>query len=70
MNDDRSLHELLEDVRRRVERRTFLPDLVAPGTGVFDYRRIAAKLNNLEHAVDELAAAVARVADGEERRSA
>jgi hypothetical protein len=70
MQDDRSLDELLDDVHRRVERRTFLPDLVAPGTGVFDYRRIAAKLNNLEHAVDTLAAAIARVAGDEERRSA
>jgi hypothetical protein len=70
MNDERSLQELLQDVHNRVERRTFLSDLVTPGTGVFDYRRIAAKVNNLEHAVEELAIVIERVANGEERKSA
>ena len=66
--EERTLHELITDVRQRVERRTFIQDVTEPLTGSIDRRKIAAKFNNLEHAVDELAEAVERVADAEEHR--
>jgi hypothetical protein len=62
-DEARSVQEILHDVRRRVERRTFIQDVTEPLTGRIDRRKIAAKFNNLEHAVDELADAVERVAD-------
>lgn len=58
-----SVRELLSDVRARVERRTFAQDVSDPLTGQIDRRKIAAKFNNLEHAVDELADAVEKVVD-------
>ena len=65
MDDDESktVKEILSDVRQRVERRTFIQDVTEPLTGRIDRRKIAAKFNNLEHAVDELAEAVERVAE-------
>jgi translation elongation factor EF-1beta len=62
-DDERSVKELVHEVRQRVERRTFIQDVSEPLTGRIDQRKIAAKFNNLEHAVDELAEAVERVAD-------
>jgi hypothetical protein len=59
----RSVKDLLHDVRQRVERRTFIQDVTEPLTGRIDQRKIAAKFNNLEHAVDELAEAVERVTE-------
>ena len=59
----RSVKDLLHDVRQRVERRTFIQDVTEPLTGRIDQRKIAAKFNNLEHAVDELAEAVERVVE-------
>jgi hypothetical protein len=59
----RSVKDILHDVRRRVDRRTFIQDVSEPLTGRIDRRKIAAKFNNLEHAVDELADAVERVAE-------
>ena len=47
----------------RVDRRTFIQDVSEPLTGRIDRRKIAAKFNNLEDAVDELAVAVERVAE-------
>ena len=38
-----------------MDRRTFIQDVSEPLTGRIDQRKIAAKFNNLEHAVDELA---------------
>jgi hypothetical protein len=70
MQDERSIKELLEDVHERVDHRTFIQDLTEPLTGTIDRRKIAAKFNNLEHAVDELATAVERVADEEDRKTA
>ena len=61
--DERSVKDLLHDVRERVDRRTFIQDVTEPLTGRIDRRKIAAKFNNLEHAVDELAVAVERVAE-------
>ncbi|HEV3088002.1 MAG TPA: hypothetical protein VGX96_12315 [Candidatus Elarobacter sp.] len=61
--DERTVKGILEDVRARVERRTFIQDVTEPLTGRIDQRKIAAKFNNLEHAVDELAEAVERVAE-------
>jgi len=61
--DERRTKELLEGVRRRVDRRTFVQDVTEPLTGRIDQRKVAAKFNNLEHAVDELAAAVEAVVD-------
>jgi hypothetical protein len=61
--DERSVKDLLHDVRERVDRRTFIQDVTEPLTGRIDRRKIAAKFNNLEHAVDELAEAVERVAE-------
>ena len=66
---DRTVAELVQDVRARVERRTFVQDVTEPLTGQIDKRRIAAKFNNLEHAVDELATAVEIIA-GDERKTA
>lgn len=62
MNDERTIQELIDDVRQRVERRTFVQDVTEPLTGRIDQSKVAAKFNNLEHAVDELAEAVERVA--------
>ena len=61
--EERSVKELLHDVRERVDRRTFIQDVTEPLTGRIDRRKIAAKFNNLEHAVDELAEVVERVAE-------
>ena len=62
-DDERTVKEILGDVRARVERRTFIQDVTEPLTGRIDQRKIAAKFNNLEHAVDELAEVVERVAE-------
>jgi hypothetical protein len=62
-SDERSVKDLVHDVRQRVDRRTFIQDVTEPLTGRIDRRKIAAKFNNLEHAVDELAQAVDQVAD-------
>jgi hypothetical protein len=61
--EERSVKDLLHDVRQRVDRRTFIQDVTEPLTGQTDQRKIAAKFNNLEHAVDELAEVVERVAE-------
>jgi hypothetical protein len=61
--DERSMKDLLQDVRQRVERRTFIQDVTEPLTGKIDRRKMAAKFNNLEHAVDELAEVVERVVE-------
>lgn len=61
--EERSVKDLLNDVRARVDRRTFIQDVTEPLTGHIDRRKIAAKFNNLEHAVDELAEVVERVAE-------
>jgi hypothetical protein len=60
---ERSVKDLLHDVRERVDRRTFIQDVTEPLTGRIDRRKIAAKFNNLEHAVDELAEVVERVVE-------
>jgi hypothetical protein len=62
-SDERNVKELIHDVRQRVDRRTFIQDVTEPLTGRIDRRKIAAKFNNLEHAVDELAQAVDQVAE-------
>ena len=62
-NDERTVPELIETVRKRVERRTFVQDVSDPLTGQIDRRKIAAKFNNLEHAVDELADAVEKTVE-------
>ena len=63
MDEQKSVQELVNDVRARVERRTFAQDVSDPLTGQIDRRKIAAKFNNLEHAVDELAEAVERTVE-------
>jgi hypothetical protein len=63
MDDQQSVKDLLHEVRARVERRTFVQDVSDPLTGRIDRRKIAAKFNNLEHAVDELADAVEKSVD-------
>ncbi len=63
MREKKSVKHLIDDVRARVERRTFVQDVSDPLTGEIDRRKIAAKFNNLEHAVDELATAVEKVAE-------
>jgi hypothetical protein len=63
MDDDATVENLIQDVRQRVERRTFVQDVSDPLTGQIDRRKIAAKFNNLEHAVDELADAVEKTAE-------
>jgi len=62
-DDERSVTEILHEVRERVHRRTFIQDVTEPLTGRIDQRKIAAKFSNLEDAVDELAVAVERVAE-------
>jgi len=52
-----------------VERRTFIQDVTEPLTGRIDQRKIAAKFNNLEHAVDDLTTAVEAISDGDERKT-
>ena len=66
----RTVKELLTEVRARVDRRTFVQDVSEPESGRLDQRKVAAKFNNLEHAVDDLAEAVERIADAEERKTA
>ena len=68
MNDERTVNELIKSVRRRVSDRTFIQDVSEPLTGQVDRRKIAAKMNNLEHAVDELADAVEQIS--EEKKTA
>lgn len=55
--------KLLQEVKARVQRRTFMQDVSDPATGQIDRQRVAAKFNNLEHAVDELADAVEKTLD-------
>lgn len=62
-DDERDVKEMLHEVRQRVGRRTFIQDVSEPLTGRIDQRKIAAKFNNLEHAVDELAEVMERVVD-------
>ena len=62
-DDERSVKDILHEVRQRVDRRTFIQDVTEPLTGRIDRRKIAAKLNNIEHAVDDLAEAVERVVE-------
>jgi hypothetical protein len=69
-SDERTPTEILHDVRQRVERRTFIQDVTEPLTGRIDQRKIAAKFNNLEHAVDDLTTAVEAMSDGDERKTA
>jgi hypothetical protein len=69
-SDERTPTEILHDVRRRVERRTFIQDVTEPLTGRIDQRKIAAKFNNLEHAVDDLTTAVEAISDDDERKTA
>ncbi|MGD0052684.1 MAG: hypothetical protein ABSD03_12850 [Vulcanimicrobiaceae bacterium] len=54
---------MINDVRVRVARRTFVPDVTEPQTGRVDRLKVAAKFNNLEHAVDDLANVVEQVID-------
>ena len=68
MNDDRTVEELIRSARERVSHRTFIQDVSEPLTGQVDRRKIAAKMNNLEHAVDELADAVEQIT--EEKKTA
>jgi hypothetical protein len=63
MDDAQNVKQLLRHVRQRVERRTFIQDVSEPLTGEIDRRKIAAKFNNLESAVDELAEAVEQIAE-------
>jgi hypothetical protein len=67
-SDKRTPTEILQDARRRVERRTFIQDVTEPLTGRIDQRKIAAKFNNLEHAVDDLTTAVEAMSDDDEER--
>jgi hypothetical protein len=71
-SDERTPTQILHDVRRRVERRTFIQDVTEPLTGRIDQRKIAAKFNNLEHAVDDLTIAVEAMGTdgGDERKTA
>lgn len=71
-NDALTIKGLLDRAKDRVDRRTFIQDVTEPSTGRADERKIAAKFNNLEHAIDELATAVELVADDDdtERKSA
>lgn len=68
MHDERTVKELIQSARQRVSHRTFIQDVSEPLTGQIDRRKIAAKMNNLEHAVDELADAVEHIS--EERKTA
>ena len=62
-DDERSVKDILQEVRQRVDRRTFIQDVSEPLTGRIDQRKIAAKFNNLEHAVEELTEVVERVVE-------
>ena len=62
-DDEKTVPELIDTARKRVERRTFVQDVSDPLTGQIDRRKIAAKFNNLEHAVDELAEAVEKTVE-------
>jgi hypothetical protein len=65
-DDERTVKELIKDVRHRVERRTFIQDVTEP-SGQLDRGKVAAKFNNLEHAVDELAEVIERVAERQQK---
>jgi hypothetical protein len=60
---DNELKHRLNDIRERVGRRTFVQDVTEPMTGRVDRQKVAAKFNNLEHAVDELTEVVEHIAD-------
>jgi hypothetical protein len=62
-DDVQTVKALVQGAKSRVKRRTFIQDCTEPLTGRVDERKIAAKFNNLEHAVDELATAVELVAE-------
>jgi hypothetical protein len=55
---DHDAESKIQSVRARVTPKTLIQDLSDPLTGSLDNRRIAARFNNLEGAVDDLADAV------------
>lgn len=52
---------LLAGVKRRLDHKTFIQDVTEPLTGQVDRRRLAQRINNVEHAVSELAEAVEQI---------
>lgn len=70
MDEQRTVRELIEDAKRRVERKTFVQDVTEPLTGNVDRRKLASKMNSIEHAVDEIATAVEKLATEDEKKSA
>ena len=64
-DDTGKVKALVQGVKNRVKRRTFIQDCTEPLTGQLDERKVAAKVNNLEHAVDELATAVELVEEAQ-----
>ncbi|GAC1419927.1 MAG: hypothetical protein NVSMB64_29110 [Candidatus Velthaea sp.] len=59
---DKNLETLIDRTRSRVSSKTLIQDVSQPLTGEIDRRKLAAKLANVEHAVDELADAVQSLA--------
>jgi hypothetical protein len=59
---DQAAKSTIDSVRARVTPKTLIQDLSDPLTGSLDNRRIAAKFNNLEGAIGDLADAVETIA--------
>ncbi|GAC1415915.1 MAG: hypothetical protein NVSMB5_05650 [Candidatus Velthaea sp.] len=59
---DKNVEHLVDRARSRVSSKTLIQDVSEPLTGEIDRRKLAAKLSNVEHAIDELAHAVATLA--------
>jgi hypothetical protein len=65
--DEKPVSVLVHHAKMRVSPRTQIQDITEPLSGNLDQRRVAAKFTRLEEAVDDLADAVAHIADDEQR---
>jgi hypothetical protein len=55
---DKIVANLVGRARQRISTKTMIQDVSEPLTGEIDRRKLTAKFNNIEHAVDDLASAV------------
>jgi hypothetical protein len=55
---DKTVANLVGRARQRISTKTMIQDVSEPLTGEIDRRKLTAKFNNIEHAVDDLASAV------------
>jgi len=60
---DKDVAILVDNARKRISTKTIIQDVSEPLTGEIDRRKLAVKLANVEHAVDDLADAVETLAE-------